>query len=496
MIDLRRAGAVERPDGEGVAGGPACGDRVRFTLALERGRLARVRFGADACLLATAAAAWLAAAAEDAPFLHAAGLGTEAVLQALELPPAARSHVEVAVDALGAALGDAVVRGVALDATPGLAAVAMSGGSTPPWCSPTLRPTAPRSGSRCGCGSTRRRPTPTAPAAPTAARRARDACHARGVPHLALDLREPFRQAVVEPFVADYAAGATPNPCVRCNGDFRFEALLAAAAGLGAERLLTGHYARIDERDGIRVVARGADPCRDESYMLARLDPCHLARLGSRWAGSRRTRRRPRPGARPGGRRDAAESQEVRFLGGGDYRGFLRRAGGSATARWWTRRGANWAVDGAAGFTPVRARGGGAADQPLYVLRTDTPANVVVVAPTGRLPDAAAGRRPPARPAHPRRRQAALPLPAVAATVDRAPRSRSCTSKPPAFGIAPGQPGTVRRGRGGRRGDDRAVSVEVRDVARVVAVAAAASGLGGRRAGGRRWRPSRCAPAA
>jgi len=83
VIDLARAGAVERPDGEGVAGGPLCGDRVRFTVALERGRLARVRFGADACPAATAAAAWLAARAEGASLLHAACLGTEAAVDAL-----------------------------------------------------------------------------------------------------------------------------------------------------------------------------------------------------------------------------------------------------------------------------------------------------------------------------------------------------------------------------------------------------------------------------
>ena len=121
MIDLARAGAVERPDGEGVAGGLLCGDRVRFTVALERGRLARVRFGADACPAATAAAAWLAARAEGVSFLDAARLGTDAVVDAVGLEAAARSHVEVAVDALAAALGDALARGAAVDAGAGRA---------------------------------------------------------------------------------------------------------------------------------------------------------------------------------------------------------------------------------------------------------------------------------------------------------------------------------------------------------------------------------------
>src|SRR5207244_2303135 len=77
---------------------------------------------------------------------------------------------------------------------------------------------------------------------------ARETCHRRGVPHVTLDLREEFRRAVVAPFVRGYARGETPNPCTRCNGGFRFAELLAFARRAGAERLATGHYARIVER--------------------------------------------------------------------------------------------------------------------------------------------------------------------------------------------------------------------------------------------------------
>jgi tRNA-uridine 2-sulfurtransferase len=445
VIDLRRAGAVERPDGEGVAGGQACGDRVRITLALQRGRLARVRFGADACPPATAAAAWLAAEAEGAPFLEAARLGTDSAMQALGLPPAARSHVEVAVDAFGAALGDAVARGTALAPKQGLAAVAMSGGVD----SAVVLADAADAGAAVGV-TLRLWIDPEAPdperacCAPTAVRRARDACHARGVPHLALDLRDPFRTAVVDPFVAGYAAGATPNPCVRCNGDFRFEALLDAATLLGAERLLTGHYARIAERDGIRVVARGADPRKDQSYMLARLDPAHLERLGFPLGGVTKDETRARARALGLAAADAAESQEVCFLGGGDYRGFLRRSGvpfgdGAVVDEAGRELGRH---DGAAGFTPGQRRGVGvAADEPLYVLRTDAPANVVVVAPKGRL-----GRDRlhlvDAR-LHVDRTRVDAKLryrsPAVAATVEPCADGLELRLDRPAFGIAPGQ---------------------------------------------------------
>src|SRR5256885_17083106 len=73
---------------------------------------------------------------------------------------------------------------------------------------------------------------------------ARETCHALGLPHVTLDLREEFRRSVVGPFVRSFARGETPNPCVRCNGSFRFAELLAFARRAGARTLATGHYAR------------------------------------------------------------------------------------------------------------------------------------------------------------------------------------------------------------------------------------------------------------
>src|SRR5713101_2688494 len=114
---------------------------------------------------------------------------------------------------------------------------------------------------------------------PAAVLAARETCLDLGIPHVTLDLREEFRRAVVEPFVRGYARGETPNPCIRCNGGFRFAELLAFATRVGARRLATGHYARIVERDGRRLLARAADAAKDQSYMLATLDPRFLERL-------------------------------------------------------------------------------------------------------------------------------------------------------------------------------------------------------------------------
>src|ERR671937_232613 len=108
---------------------------------------------------------------------------------------------------------------------------------------------------------------------PEAVLAARATCHALGLPHVTLDLREEFRRAVVAPFVHGYARGETPNPCIRCNGGFRFAELLAFARRVGAARPATGHYARIVQHKGRLLLARGADRSKDQSYMLARLDP-------------------------------------------------------------------------------------------------------------------------------------------------------------------------------------------------------------------------------
>ncbi|HWJ31611.1 MAG TPA: hypothetical protein VNR59_04655, partial [Gaiellaceae bacterium] len=146
-------------------------------------------------------------------------------------------------DALANALGPAMRAA----ADPERVAVAMSGGvdsavtllrSGPKAVGVTLRlwldPAGPDSERAC--------------CSPSAVIAARDLCHSRGLPHVTLDLREEFRRAVVGPFVRGYARGETPNPCIRCNGGFRFAELLAFARRIGAARLATGHYARIVER--------------------------------------------------------------------------------------------------------------------------------------------------------------------------------------------------------------------------------------------------------
>jgi tRNA-specific 2-thiouridylase len=223
---------------------------------------------------------------------------------------------------------------------------------------------------------------------PSAVIAARQTCHQRGLPHVTLDLREEFRRAVVTPFVRGYARGETPNPCIRCNGSFRFAELLAFAGRIGAARLSTGHYARIVERDGRRLLARAADPVKDQSYMLGRIDPLLLDRV---WFPlGEQTKADTRAEAAAAGLAVARrpDSQEACFLAGDDYRAFLGRQGLTAGEGPIVDERGNelGRHDGYWGFTAGQRRGlGVAAAEPLYALRTEPRSNTVVVGPRAAL---------------------------------------------------------------------------------------------------------------
>ena len=279
---------------------------------------------------------------------------------------------------------------------------------------------------------------------PAAVAAARATCHALGVPHVTLDLRERFRRAVVAPFVAGYARGETPNPCVRCNGAFRFAAFFGFARRVGAARLATGHYARIREHRGRLLLARAADAAKDQSYMLARLDPRSLERLwfplGLQTKEETRTQARA-AGLAASGR---AESQEACFLAGGDYRDFLARHGleerpGSVVDERGRMLGRH---DGFWRYTPGQRRGlGVSAGEPVYALRTEPRTNAVVVGPRAALARRTvrirAGRLfvPVARADAKLRYRS----PATPARVEQSARGFALLLDEPVYGVAPGQ---------------------------------------------------------
>ena len=278
---------------------------------------------------------------------------------------------------------------------------------------------------------------------PEAVIAARETCHRLGLPHVTLDLREGFRRAVVEPFVRGYARGETPNPCTRCNGGFRFGALLAFARRAGAARLATGHYAQTVEHRGKLLLARGADPSKDQSYMLARLDPAKLDRI---WFPlGEQTKEQVREEAARAGLEAARrpESQEACFLAGDDYRAFLERRGlvsrdGPVVDEEGIVLGTH---PGYWRFTPGQRRGlGVGGGEPLYALRTSAATNAVVVGPRAALArdtvNASGRLYVPVERAEVKVRYRS---PAVAADVEPTARGFRLQLDEPVYGVARGQ---------------------------------------------------------
>jgi tRNA-specific 2-thiouridylase len=278
---------------------------------------------------------------------------------------------------------------------------------------------------------------------PEAVLAARETCHALGLPHVTLDLREEFRRAVVDPFVQAYARGETPNPCIRCNGSFRFAELLAFARRAGAERLATGHYVRTRVHRGRLLLARATDAAKDQSYMLARLDPRLLERIWFPLGDQTKEETRAEAAAAGLAVAGRPESQEACFLAGDDYRGFLARRGlSSAPGRVVDEAGRDLGGhDGYWRFTPGQRRGLGiSAREPLYALRTIPASNTVVVGRRKALAVSSVGARgrlyTPAERVEVKLRYRS---PAVRATVSATAGGFRLELDEPAYGVARGQ---------------------------------------------------------
>jgi tRNA-specific 2-thiouridylase len=393
-----------------------------FGDATRGGEWAAVRLWVDGGRIARADAPGLARDLAGLTLLEAAAVGGETL----------------AADALANAIGPYVVG----DRDPERVAVAMSGGVDSAVA--LLRAGAGAVGVTLRLWLDSKGPdSERACCSPSAVIAARELCHSRGLPHVTLDLRERFRDVVVEPFVDGYRRGETPNPCVRCNGSFRFGELLAFAERVGAARLATGHYARIVEHGGRLLLARAADHDKDQSYMLAEVDPGVLGRL---WFPlGEQTKAETRAEAEAAGLAAAGrrESQEACFLAGADYRHFLERNGleprrGQVVDEAGVEVGTH---DGHWRFTVGQRRGlGVSAAEPVYALSADASTNTVVVgarASLARTRVLVEGRMHTGA----TRVQAKLRYrsPAVAATVEPTASGFDLRLEQPVYGVAPGQ---------------------------------------------------------
>jgi tRNA-specific 2-thiouridylase len=429
----------------GAAGGAACGDLIRISLSIDptdpEGRIVDAGFDATGCGAAVAAGSATVELVRGGSLLDAAKLGAEEIAEELGgLSPAKRHAAELAADALHRALGWALRRQTRLAPCATRTLVAMSGGvdsavaallvaegGEPVAVTLELWSDPENDGERSCCSA-------------QAVRSAREIAHGMGMAHFSIDLREEFRAGVVEGWLEGYAAGLTPNPCVRCNGNVRLDAMLELAERLGADSLATGHYARVydgddwllrEKRDArvgeaLRACAKasfdGGDPpsgqgeahsdesprahaeaildCegpllrvavdegKDQSYALAGLSPSSLARL--RFPLGELTKPQVRERAQRAGLEVAKkpDSQDLCFLAGTDSTSFLARHAGldRRTGAIVDREGRQLGEhEGVHTVTIGQRRGLGIGGReggdggPLFVIATDAHTNTVTV---------------------------------------------------------------------------------------------------------------------
>src|SRR3954468_7228942 len=388
----RGRGALADAPFAGAAGGAACGDLIRVAVRVEARRIAEAGFDASGCGAVVAAGSAVVALVQGRDFLDACRVGPNDIDKELGgLLPSKAHAATLAADALHRALGAAareidIDRDMRGERRSRRTLVAMSGGvdsavaaqlaleagddvvgvTLELWSDPH------GDGTKSCCSA-------------QAVTGARALAHRMGIPHITLDLREEFKREVVDDFVAEHEAGRTPNPCVRCNGLVRFGEMLQLADALNADRLATGHYARITRDEQGPLLQNGHDPKKDQAYMLARLTPRDLDRLWFPLGESLKpeVRRKAEAAGLPVAKKP--ESQDLCFLAGIKKNDLLSRL-----RKTETKRGQVVALDGTVlaehegldRFTIGQRRGVGVAGgTPLYVVGKDPQSGRVTVGP-------------------------------------------------------------------------------------------------------------------
>ena len=234
------------------------------------------------------------------------------------------------------------------------------------------RGTAASSGGRC-CG-------------PRDMEDARQVCAHLGIPFYVVDLAAEFERHVMGDFVDAYLAGQTPNPCARCNQHIKFSPLLRRARALGAEAVVTGHYARLEPDAAGRVqLRRAVDPDKDQSYFLFAMPAEEMDAVRFPLGGMRKEEVRRRAAELGLPNADKPESQEICFVPDGDYAGFVERRAlvRPAPGRVEDESGADLGEHGGVHrFTVGQRRGlgfAGPGGRPLYVTRIDPARRAIVV---------------------------------------------------------------------------------------------------------------------
>lgn len=231
---------------------------------------------------------------------------------------------------------------------------------------------------------------PDACCSPSETRDARAVAVGRGIAHYVIDAEDEFRRGVVEDFLDGYAAGRTPSPCVRCNEAVKFGSLWEHARALGAERIGTGHYARVERVGDRHVLRRAADAAKDQTYFLCTLTQEQLAVAEFPVGGLDKPAVRAAARQRALPTADKRESMDLCFLGADGIGGLLRRERPDAfrPGPIVDEAGRVLGEHRGLGLHTIGQRKGlgvAGAGEPLFVLRLDAGANALVVGPRARL---------------------------------------------------------------------------------------------------------------
>ncbi len=390
LIRPRNAGELELPSGAGESGDAACGDIVRFTVAVENNLLEDVRYKVYGCAACIAAGSALTELVRGRPLTSAAAVSKTNLEEALGGPlPAGKEHaLTLVLDALHKALEDfwnreagaMLVEGYGVPVTSGAdgsVVVATSGGVDSAVTAlllkeagyevvcVTFRLHAGERGSQSCCS-------------PDTVLFARDTAHRMGLSHFTLNLQELFHRRVMQDFVGSYEVGRTPNPCVSCNAHVKFHAAAFLADNLGFEHLSTGHYARVGEGP---TLARPDDASKDQTYVLWPVPKELLARTILPLGDYEKPEVRRIAEERGLAVAYTPESQDICFIPDGDYRRFVRKKVAAESGEVVDRSGKVLGRHaGVVDFTVGQRRGiGVSAATPLYVTEVRPQSRQVVV---------------------------------------------------------------------------------------------------------------------
>ncbi len=431
-----------------------CGSLVRIELRTRAGSVEEARYQAHGCPATLASASQLCALVAGRSFLEAASVSQADICRELGLVPSKEYTAGVALDALHQALTAALGSpgcevGPVADEGRGGVLVGMSGGVDSAVAALLLKE---RGFSVVGITLTLWNDPGVAGerscCSPENVGRARRVAHSLGIPHLALDAAQAFYRDVVEYFISEYAAGRTPNPCAKCNSRVRLGVLLEAAQRLGLSRVATGHYARMTGMPP--RLARGVDPRKDQSYVLAEVSPAILEHVLFPLGEMHKPEVRERAARAGLEGHSAPESQEICFVPDDDHRRFLRERLGDLPGDIVDTEGRILGRhEGTYNFTIGQRKGlRVAAGDPRYVVAIEAPHRRVVA---GTARDAEIGavstaglvwhRSPSGRPLTIQVRSAGAALPAGEMIV--AGDQMTVSLREPAAGVAPGQTAVV-----------------------------------------------------